>query len=206
MSLIIDAIILALIALFTFIGYKQGLIKSALKILTFFIAIIISMVIYKPLASIIIKNTTIDESIKNVIVGEILQEEMSQEEIRDKKFLIHSSIIDTANKTIEEIGQNFAVKIIEICTFLILFIVTRVILMFISILSTLITKLPIIKQIDKTGGTIYGVLKGLFIVWSILAIISLISPLLKPEFLQIIEDSIICMLLYKYNLLLIFLF
>lgn len=206
MSIIIDVIILALIALFTFVGYKQGLIKSALKILAFFIAIIISMLIYKHVANIVISNTEIDESLTETIVNKVLPEEKSEKEFAEESFLISNSIIDTANKTIKEVAENFSIKIIEIATFLILFIIAKLALMFITILSTLITKLPIIKQLDKTGGTIYGLIKGFFIVWVILAILSLISPLLNAQVMNMINGTIICRLLYKYNLLLILLF
>ena len=206
MSLIIDVVILAIIALFTFIGYKQGLIKSALKILTFFIAIIVAVILYKPVSNLIISNTAIDESIKETIIEKILPEGMNEKDVAEGEFLISTSIIETANKTIEEIGQSFAIKIIEVCTFFILFVVAKVVLMLISVLSTLVTKLPVIKQLDKTGGTVYGLIKGFFIVWIILAVISLISPLLNLEIINMINESIIGMLLYKYNLLLILIF
>ena len=206
MSLIIDVVILAIIALFTFIGYKQGLVKSALKILTFFIAIAVAVILYKVVANLVVSNTTIDENIKAAIVDKILPDQMGDTDITHEKFSISTSIIDTANSTIEEISQSFAIKIIEVCTFLILFVVVKIILKFVTVLSSLITKLPIINQLDKTGGTIYGLIKGLFIVWCILGIASLISPLLQPEFLNIINESMIARVLYKYNLLLIFLF
>lgn len=205
MSIIIDIIILALIALFTFLGYRQGLIKSALKVLAFFIAIIIAMIIYKPVANLVISNTTIDENITEAIVSKVLPEETREVAVAENYF-ISTSIIDMANKTIEEIAESLAVKIIEISMFLILFIVAKLVLMFISVLSTLITKLPIIKQLDKTGGIIYGLIKGFFLVWVILAIISLISPLLNVEVMNMIDKTIIVRLLYKYNLLLIILF
>ena len=65
MSLIIDAIIILVIAIFTFIGYHQGLIKSAIKILSFFVAIIIAVMLYKPLATFVIDHTDIDEKNKD---------------------------------------------------------------------------------------------------------------------------------------------
>lgn len=206
MSLIIDLSILAIIALFTFIGYKQGLIKSALKILTFFIAIIITVVLYKPVANFITNNTTIDETIKETIVEKLLPEGTDKETKIEEQFSIPNSIIKTANKTIEEIGQSFAIKIIEVSTFLVLFITTKIILKFVSVLSTLITKLPIIKQLDKTGGTIYGLIKGILIVYFIFAIINLISPFLQQNILDFIDKLIIGKIFYEYNLLLLCLF
>ena len=63
MALIIDLIIVAIILLFTFLGYKRGLIKVAIKLCTFFIAIIIAFILYKPIANVVIKNTEIDNKI-----------------------------------------------------------------------------------------------------------------------------------------------
>ena len=60
MSLIIDLIIIAIVLLFTFLGYKRGLIKVAIKLCTFFIAIIVAFMLYKPIANIVIDNTVYD--------------------------------------------------------------------------------------------------------------------------------------------------
>lgn len=206
MSLIIDAIILGIILLFTFIGYKQGLIKSAIKILTFIIAIIVAFTLYKPISKLIISNTEIDNTIQNIIVEKILPEGTNTEQVVEEEMSISKSILNTANKTVNEIGEIFAIKIIQVGTFLILFLGTKIILKFISALSTLITKLPIIKQMDKTGGFIYGIIKGILIVYLLLAIISLAAPLLQSSFIEEINNSIIGGLFYKYNLLLIFIF
>ena len=45
MSIVLDLIVILIIALFTFIGYKQGLIKTAIKITSFFIAMIIALIL-----------------------------------------------------------------------------------------------------------------------------------------------------------------
>lgn len=205
MSLAIDCVILTIIGLFVFIGYKQGLIKLALKILTFLIAIIISMFLYKPIANFIISNTNIDENIQTVMTEKILSEEQNEEYVVSEEFSITIPIIDIANKTINEIIDVLADKIIEVGTFLILFILSKIILMFVKILSTLITKLPVIKQLDKTGGAVYGLIKGLLLVYFVFAIISLVSPLLPISYINVIKSTFIGNLFYEYNFLLILL-
>lgn len=205
MSLAIDCVILTIIGLFVFIGYKQGLIKLALKILTFLIAIIISMFLYKPIANFIISNTNIDENIQAVMTEKILSEEQNEEYVVSEEFSITIPIIDIANKTITEIIDVLADKIIEVGTFLILFILSKIILMFVKILSTLMTKLPVIKQLDKTGGAVYGLIKGLLLVYFVFAIISLVSPLLPISYINVIKSTFIGNLFYEYNFLLILL-
>ena len=78
--MILDLIVILVIALFTFIGYKQGLIKVAIKIASFFIAIIIALVLFKPVSTLVINNTTIDDKIENAIIEKITPEGMKPED------------------------------------------------------------------------------------------------------------------------------
>ena len=48
MSIIIDIVIVAIIALCIFFGYKRGLTGSLLKILSFVLALVISFIFFKP--------------------------------------------------------------------------------------------------------------------------------------------------------------
>ncbi len=50
MGMVIDLIVIGIIALFTFLGYKQGLVKAAIKILSFLIAIVVAFILYKPIS------------------------------------------------------------------------------------------------------------------------------------------------------------
>ena len=207
MSIIIDLIVLAIIALFTFIGYKQGLVKSAIKILSFFIAIIVTFILYKPVSSIIIKNTTVDENIKNVIVENVqLKEKENTEDSNLIKDTLSNKIIAGTNNTVEEVADSFTVKIIEIGVMILLYIITRIVLRFISALTELITNLPILKQINEAGGFVYGLLKGIFIVCVILAVIYLISPVVKPNTFDVINETILTKLIYNNNILLTLIF
>ena len=68
MGIIVDLIILAIIAIFILSGYKKGLTGSLIKLLSFIIAIIISFILYNPVATSIERNTQIDENIKSSII------------------------------------------------------------------------------------------------------------------------------------------
>ena len=207
MTIIIDLILIGIIALFTFIGYKQGLVKAAIKILSFIIAIIISIILYKPVSAIVIKNTSIDDKIKNVIVENVkLEEKENAEKSNIIKDNLSNKIIAGANNTVEEVADSFTVKLIEIAVIIVLYIIARIILKFISALSDLITNLPILKQANKTGGIIYGFLKGVLIIYVLLAIIYLISPIISADIFGIIDNTIIAKEIYNNNILLTIVF
>lgn len=155
MYIVIDLIVIGIVALFTFLGYKQGLVKAAIKILSFLIAIIVAFVLYKPVSNLIINNTSIDNNIKNSIIEKIKSEgaEENQEIQIEDNFT--SKMIGEANNTIEEIANAFSIKLIDIGVLLILFIIVKIALKFVSALADLIAKLPILKQINKLRTELY---------------------------------------------------
>lgn len=204
MAIAIDLIIIAIVLLFTFLGYKRGLIKVAIRLCTFFIAIIVAFMFFKPITNLVIENTKIDESIQTTITDRILPEGSSQDEKVDLGNKIPSIILKNGEETVKDIAESFSNTIISVSCFLIIFIFVKIVLRFVTALADLIAKLPILKQFNKLGGTLYGILEGLFIVFVGLTIISFIAPLLDASVLDSINNSYIGSILYNNNILLKF--
>ena len=214
MSLIIDLIILALIILCVFFGYKKGLTKCVIKILSFVIALVVAFVLFKPISSFIINNTTIDDNIRNSIV-ELVQDDVSETgEVKEDSNLpqsmvnyinkeITNSVEQTKETVVNAVADQISKIAVNVCVAIGLFIIARVALIFVSAISSLVTDLPIIKQVDKIGGIIYGLVEALLILFIIFAVISFISPMLESSGLIVaINKSIVGSLLYNNNLLL----
>ena len=72
-----------------------------------------------------------------------------------------------------------------------LFIIARIALIVLKFITALIAKLPVIKQFDKLGGIIYGLLEGLVITYLALALISFITPMTKGNLSSDINKSYI---------------
>lgn len=223
MAFIIDIIIIAVIALCTFLGYKKGLIKLAVGILGFFLAIIIALILYTPISNFIINNTNIKDNIKNAISDTVksyvIKEENAEGEEKQQESKVMVTYIDgivakqkemivTGEKElIDTVSDNVAVNIIRIGVALAVFIISKLILIFINVFADLIGNLPIIKQFNKAGGTIYGVIQGILIVYIVFAIISLIAPMLNnTDFLEQINNSLIGNIVYNNNIILKLLF
>lgn len=200
-GIIIDASIILLISLSIFIGYKQGFIKVAIKIFSFIIAIAIAFAIYKPVSNVIIEKTPLDENIEYTITNNIKVNKGETFEIKGFPEGITQSIVGEANNTIENISNTITIKIIQAVTFFAIFIVVKILLKFISVIADIIAKLPILKQFNKLGGTIYGGLKGFAIIYLILAIILLLAPLMQNDIISLINESYIGSLMYNNNIL-----
>ncbi len=215
MSIIIDIVIVAIIALCIFFGYKRGLTGSLLKILSFVLAIVIAFILFKPVSNLVINHTNWDDSLKESIKGFITEKTTTPESESDLPQVIVDYIDETMAESvneakevaIENTAQSVTNLIINAGVWIAVFIIARILLIFIKFITALIAKLPVIKQCDKLGGIIYGILEAFIILYVLLAIISFIAPTLNnTEFIEAINKSFIGNMLYNNNLLLKILF
>ena len=218
--IIVDLIILAVLLICIGLGYKRGLTGCLLKIISFVLAIVIACILFKPVANIIINNTQIDDdlekSIKNIIVkpedGNETKEEIENntETINDNTTMptvvekyINETIENTSDDIREKVARKVAITIINAGTWIILFIIAKILLVVLKIISNWITKLPIIKQFDKLGGIIYGLAEALIIIYFVMAIIFFISPMIPDSTIILsIKKSFLGSFMYNSNLLL----
>ena len=209
MSIIIDLVIVGIIALCTIIGYIKGLTGSLIKILSFVLALIIAFILFVPVSNLVINNTQIDEMIERNIREIIIKNE---EETTEKE--MPTAITDYVSQKIEEVAdeakesvvdntaKEVSQTIVKAGTWIILFIIARIALILLKLITSLITKLPVIKQFDKLGGIIYGLIEGLIITYFALALISCITPMTKGNLSEEINKSYIGSHMYHNNLLL----
>lgn len=225
MPIVVDIIIVLIIALCVFVGYKRGLINVAVDILGFFIALIMAFVLYSPISNFVINNTEIKPTIQNAIndtvasyiIGEKEETEdveKAQEESNNSSQVINDYIagfiekekqkIETTEiEIIDNVSENLAINIIKIAVGIIVFLIVKIGLLFVKKLAKVIAKLPIIKQFDKAGGVLYGILQGLEIIYIVLALISFIAPTMQDSLiLEAINSSYIGKMMYDNNLIL----
>lgn len=178
MGIIVDLIIIALIALSVYLGYRKGFITLAISFCTFIIAIVVTFIFYKPISNFVINVTGIDETIENAILSktnDILQEESQGEDD------IKNEIVENAkNGMLPGAARTISINIVYGGVFLILFILVKIALRFVTALANLIAKLPIINQFNKLGGILYGLLRGLLLVYVVLLLIALVAQI-NPE-------------------------
>lgn len=216
MGITVDLIIIGIILLFIGVGLKKGLAGSLIKLLSFAIALIVAVALYKPVSNAIMKNTQIDENIEQAIIATFGSEENSSEAgktempnniVENINKEIKSATNEARNQIVENTSKNISNTIINIGSGLGIYIIARFILFIIGIFVNQVTNLPILKQVDKIGGIAYGAIEGIAIVYVILAIISLFA-VVQPEnvIVEGILKSSIGSMLYNNNLILNILF
>ena len=210
MFIIADLVVIAILILCTYVGYKRGLAESLIRILSFAIAVCIAFMLFKPISNIVIDNTNFDENIHSSIVQVFEEkEEKTQEEKESSPILKHindeveKATEEKKNEVINNTAKQISINIIKILVFIGLFIVARIALNFVKALANLLTRLPLIKQCDKIGGVVYGIAEGLLIIFIALALITVISTIVnRYEILEIVNNSYFAKYLNEYNVLL----
>lgn len=157
MGILIDILLIAIILLSAFLGYKKGLVKLGTKLFAGIIAIILTIIIYKPVSGIIINKTQIDEQIRDTII------QNTSKAIDDKNV---SNVITNQieNEMLPTEAENISKGVVSAITAIILFVIVKILLSIVISLLDFVAKLPILKQFNEIGGIIYGLLRGVLIV------------------------------------------
>lgn len=211
--MIIDIIIVLIIALCIFAGYKKGLMGVLFKIVSFILALIVALILHGPISNFIINNTSIDENLETLIINnidpnkEVLDENGNLKENTNNSETIQEYITNTIGDVKDNVenaaARSIAITIINIAVLILILLITRIILGVLNIIINIVAKLPIIKQFNTAGGLIFGAVEGLIIVYVLLAICALIAPLFSDlQLINSINSSTLGKLMYDNNILL----
>ena len=174
MGFIIDIILVAILLLSTFLGYKKGLVKLGAKLFAGIIAIIVTIVAYRPVSGMIINNTSIDEKIEEAIV-------QNATNYIDEKSEGSNVVTDSIeNQILPEQAKNIAQGVVYAVTAIVLFIVVKIVLGIIVSLLDFVANLPILKQFNEIGGILYGIVRGILIVGIIVLLMGVFTKI-NPE-------------------------
>ena len=198
MGFIVDIIIIAIIILSTFLAYKKGLVAQAIKLCATIIAIVATLLLYRPVAGIIINNTEIDETIQNAIYEKAFDVSKQKVEGQDTE---HNIIEGAKLAGIQQTSKELSIQIINVGVIVIMFFGIRFALRFVTALANSVAKLPILNKINKAGGLVYGLIRGFVVVYACLLLISFIGKIDDANFAhKSVKESTIGNTMYENNL------
>lgn len=197
MGIILDLILIAIFALSIFLGYKKGLIGVVFGLCAFLVSIVLTFILYIPITNAVINNTDFDEKIEEFIIENGTSEE------NEHNNAIDGYISETTNELVESTARQIAEKVVFLAVAVVLFIVIRIALIFVKFFVEAIASLPIIKQVNQLGGIVYGVIRGILVIYIILAIMFLIVSINgNNSIMTTIDSSILTKILYSNNIIL----
>lgn len=201
-SILIDIILVAVIWITSVKGYKKGLVKTVYSLVAFIAAAIITALFYKDIVEYLMSLTFIRD-----IVAKLNQN------ITDSIIASTGSSLampvwmgDTITYSVQAAGISAAGKLVEIiimiATVVITFLLVKLILgLLVGILDT-IMKLPILDTINRTGGLLGGLIKGVLIVLISFGIISMFVAADKYQYIHnAINETYVAKYFYNNNIL-----
>lgn len=224
---IIDLGIIAILALGFGLGWYKGFLVTALSLASNVVSWIAAFAGYKALASFILEKTNLDntllyltagvEKLSDMTVANVDVATLPQERIVD---IIQSSELPTpiasmmtnnilnrvfAAQGITTLSDYFNQTIINLSmgliSFLIIFLVVKIVSIFVIGLVDHVVELPVLKQFDKIIGGAAGVLQAVFIVAIIFAIVPIAMSVLPIEnFNELIQGSLLGRLFFNNNI------
>lgn len=207
MGIVIDLILVAILISSIALGYKKGLVGVIFNICAFFVAIVATIVLYKPVSNFIINNTEIDDKIRNTIMEKYgaTETEDSTSKASGIASFIENTIQKAENQTrqeaVESLANEISIKAVQVAVALSLFIVIRILLIFLRFITESIAELPILRQFNGAGGAIYGALRGILIIYILVNILYLVVSINQNGKIQeAIDNSHVTKYLYEHNL------
>ena len=178
-------VVIAILVIFTMHSYRRGFIKSALSMTLFVITIFLANIVNPYVTEYIMEKTPVYENIKEKCMEIYTPEKQesisvagSDEEIINSypiAEILKEKIIKDNNPEIynmldverieEYIAAYIAKTIISSASYVITFILVSIFLRMVTVALDIITKLPVLKEINQMVGAVLGLAQGLIVVW-----------------------------------------
>ncbi len=213
----IDLIVLVIIALSVFFGFKKGFLKTVTGLVSIILSLILAFTLY-PYVESFIKNTPVYESVYENVEQHIAPPEVESEKISDYgagELNLPRNFLEKMQKDAQQTKKDIAVSIAEktantavkIVSMLLVFILARILIFFIVQIFGLLKKLPLIGWSDKILGIIIGFVRGIIVVYLVLAVITVSAQVNSDNFAaKAVKRSEFAKIMYNDNVFLDFIY
>ncbi len=193
----IDIVIIGLICVGVISGAARGFVASITSVACMIISIVVAKTYYNTLSMLLLANTSLKDVLTNYMV--------------EKKLLNGvTSLMPGGNMTtfysdyfVEDIQTFLSIAIINIISIITIYFVVRIVLYVVEGYVKGATKMPVLNEINKLGGGTIGLIKMVFILLMVFAVITPTSNIIPWQGLKdALQTSILAKYLYSYNFIL----
>lgn len=178
---ILAIIIIGILIVNMYIGYRQGLIKTVFSVFSLIVALSITIVLSPKIGEALEKN----EKVMSAVSGSVekaLNLKVTKESKEEKinfvdelpvpdslkeaiKKNVSDKILASESEFVAYINKSIACMIINSISFIVTLVVILIILNILCKVLDLISKLPVLNQVNKFSGLLVGTIRGLVVVW-----------------------------------------
>lgn len=188
--MITDLLTVLLLLIFVLWGSKTGAVKMVLRLLSLGASVLIGLALYKPIST--------------GLAGLGIVDGVSAKLAKDFDGLVNlpgvMRDVMTASGAVEELSRSVAEAAVSVMSFLAVVVLTRVLIMVISVVVNVAGSLPVIKQTNGLLGGIFGFLLGIlaiFVIFGVMAVAEIFGSAAVAG--KIFDGSFLAVLLYDNN-------
>lgn len=213
----VDITVLVIVVLSVFFGFKKGFLQTVTGLAALVLSLVIAVTVY-PYAEAYMRKTPVYQTVYDKTASLLTVPEEETGRLSDygtgklnlpRDFTNNmQDKIDTASGAVSEsIAETVAGAAVKIISMLTVFLIVRFLLAIITSVAGLIKKLPVIGWGDSLLGALFGLLRGLLIVYVLLAFAAFLSTM-SPEgsVSRAIKYSEFAKVMYNDNVLLDFIY
>lgn len=206
---------IAIIVGIAIVGAYKGLVKMAFSALSAIAVIILTTILAPHVSSFVRNNTQLDETVRTKTEAYLIDKEIIKEtEISfdtDKILLpqkVKDQITNDAEKYINKGREEYNQFIIDtasnaiysVAIYVGVFIVVCILVIVIYSLLKVVSKLPVLNQLNRLAGAIIGAALGLILVWILLIVFtSFGNTALSLQVAENVKNSVLLSFLYNSN-------
>lgn len=212
MNYIVLIAVIAILALSAWRGYRAGIVRMVLYIVTLVLTIVLAGLLLRPVSLLVKENTSLYQNIETSVEEVINEHEIADiESIKQLPFPeymldgISTDVMIAGDfrhvAAVGLAGQIFN-AIIYICLNFVIYIIIRIIVGTFDI----VTRLPVIKEVNKLAGFAVGLIEGIILVWLLCLVLQACGSEVWAQkiFVQINDNSFLSWI-YNNNLVEMFL-
>ena len=178
-----DIILIVILIIFARSGSRKGLVKTLFGTMSTLLSLVLTALIYSPFSK-MLYNSTAGDYITSAI-----------RKLFEEKIQAGADIL-----MLDKAVEAASILIINVLSFVIVVIITKIILMFISSAINITAKLPVIKQLNSILGMVAGVVSGILVCYILIGIIGALNGDGNISIIQeSIKGSYIAIKLYENN-------
>ena len=183
----LDICVIAVAALFTWFGYRKGLIRTIFSLLSIVASLVLAWMLYP-----VVSNVLVGFGLHSFIAGAAGKVLVGEAQLP----AIFSGLVDNT-------AAGAATLIVNIISLILVFVLCKLLIMVIGKALDIVGKLPVIRQFNKLGGIVAGFAKGVLFCYIIFALLVVFAPMQNHgEVQKAIDSSTIASKMYYDNLLL----
>lgn len=214
------AVVVVILLGFAYKGHKRGFIRTILSICAIVVALVMTVIISPIVSQTLCNNEQLVSNIAKEVGGALQIEERLSSGSENQEAIIDSLPLpktirtqlqnnNTQNNYQTILAQNLsdyicryiAIMVLNAISFVLVFIIIRIILRILIQAFDIVSKLPIINDVNELAGMLLGLLEGIILLWVGCIILTMFSgSALGQEMYQCINENSILAFIYNNNL------